>query len=398
MTTTRESSSAPCDVAIVGGGVHGLAAAWQIARRGARVVLLERFGFGHERGSSHGPTRILRDSYPDPRYVALAREARARDWPELEAAAGEELLTPWPCCLFGPPDGLIGKYAAGIRAAGAATETLAPAAARERFPALRFADDALVLAERDAAVIHAERTLRALARLAHAAGAELVEGCRVQSIDSAAGRGPLEVSTDSGSWTARRVAVCAGGWSARLVPSVADRLCVIRQSVAYLRLAANEQALDPPGSPLWIRLGRELNDIHYGLPTPDSDVVKIARHVTQPDPRRGSADDPEHPPSAPPESELVELEAEVERVFQGQLVERVAADSCLYTSTVSEDFVLGATPGADGRPDARQLVATGFSGHGFKFAPLIGRVLADLALEGRTHSPSARALAAAWRP
>src|SRR5262249_32813432 len=140
---------------VVGGGVTGLATAWQLARRGVpRVALVERFRLHHDRGSSHGSGRITRSTYSDARYVRLGRVAHEQEWPRLEAESGVKLIHRCDGIFFGPPAGEIEHWAAAVAAADArGVERLEPAEARRRFPAFAFPDAKFVLHDRTGGVV-----------------------------------------------------------------------------------------------------------------------------------------------------------------------------------------------------------------------------------------------------
>lgn len=362
------------DVTVVGGGVMGLAALRALARRGARAALLERLEPGHDRGSSHGPTRVFRAGYPDARYVELARAARGA-WRELEEAAGVPLLDPRPCLFFGPPNGLIEAYERGTAGPGSGIRRIDAKTARARFPALALPESGVVLEETGAAVVAAERAVRALLDQARAAGATLFCRRAVRAIERASDR--LVIHTDRGPLASDRAVVTAGAWTARLLPELSVPLTPLRQTVGYLRLS------EPVAMPIWIRLGRAPGDVHYGLPTDRPDVIKIARHVTS-----GPGDDPDARPDQPDPEALADLTRAAAAIVSAGVLEVAGWDSCLYTSTPSEDFVLDRLPA-----DARITVGAGFSGHGFKFAPLIGEALAELSLHGRFGQAAFEALA-----
>jgi len=378
---SRAHATEPVDVAVIGGGLVGLASARELARGGARVVVLEAGPLGHARGGSGGPTRIFRVTYADRRYGDLARAARPA-WDTLEREAGESLRTPTPFVAFGPRGGSIDTYARAI----AGAPDVAPidrSAARERFVTLRFGDADTVLEERGSAVVAAGRTLAALTRLARSSGVAIADRTPVLSIGDGP-NGALELETAGPPVLARRAVVSAGAWTRRLAPESCPRLVPLRQTVAYLR---TRTALPGP-MPIWIRFGREANDAIYGLPTDRADVIKVARHVTS-----GAGDDPDAHPEAPDPREIDELRRAAARLVHGGADELVDWDSCLYTMTQNEHFVLGRAPA-----DGRIVVATGFSGHGFKFGPLIGRAVAELALGGRLTDPVFAALAPSWQP
>lgn len=359
-------------IAVIGGGVNGLAAAWHLVSHGEeRVALIERFRVGHDRGSSHGDGRITRSTYGDALHVRLMQHAHAEEWPRLERDAGEPLIHRCDGAFFGPPDGEFDAYAAAVAEAGADVERLDVAEARRRFPAFAFPDAAGVLHDRTGGVIAAARTVRALARRAIVHGLHVLEDTRVIALDRS--RDPIEIVTDRGVVRAERVIVTAGAWLASLVPSLAPRVSVCRQHVGYFRLDAPAAAGRPGAFPVWVYLGATAKDHYYGLPEFGRPGIKAARHGTS---ALGDDPDGDRTPAAP-------ALADLERFLGGQLAtpiaDRLHAETCLYTNTDDEDFVIG--PLAD---DPRVVIGSACSGHGFKFAPLTGRLLAELSLHGRT--------------
>jgi sarcosine oxidase len=366
---------------IVGGGITGLATLFHALRLGVqKPLLVERFQIGHDRASSHGPSRIARSTYPHAGYVRLMRAAFAEEWPRLERAAGEPLLFKSPGLFFGPANGPIETYASAVRQAGAEVDSLDAQTARAMFPMLRFADSELVLHDRTAALIAASRVLRALERTTRAGGAEFRLGTRVLAVDPSVE--PIRIDTDHGALFAERVVLAAGPWLADLVPALARRVTPIRQNLAYFELEGAREEFRVGRFPLFARLGLGENDFYYGLPEFDHPGVKIARHVT-----RGRRDDPEVASGTYDEDAIEDLRAFAIREFVPEVRGLAGADTCMYTCTRSEDFVLA--PLSENR---RVVIGSGCSGHGFKFGPLLGRILAELALFGDCRLPEYQAL------
>jgi len=383
------------DVVVVGAGVNGLATAWQLARRGAgRIGLVERFALFHDRGASHGPTRITRSSYAEPHLLARMAEANAEDWPALEAAAGRPLRRPCPTFFFGPADGGIGAYAAAVAAAGAgrpgvAIDAVPPAQGRAAAGGwLRIDDGDVVLHDRTGAVIDAAGCLRALADLVRAGGVAVYEGVAVTAIggavhagpDAVSGGGsadrrrdgPVTVETAAGPLLAERVVVTAGAWIGRLLPILAGRLTPLRQTVAMLDVPG-----DPTTAPNWVRVGGAGEPDVFGQPALGHAGLKAAIHRQSGPP--APADDPDVAvPFDAAAPAVAELRAALSRCLAVPVRGVVGGMTCLYTMTTDHDFILGPLPG-----DPRIIVGAACSGHAFKFAPWTGRMLADWAIDGR---------------
>jgi len=359
---------------VVGGGVTGLATAWQLARRGVpRVALVERFRLHHDRGSSHGPGRITRSTYSDERYVRLVRVAHAEEWPRLEAESGMRLIHRCDGIFFGPPEGDIERWSAAVTDAGATgVERLEPAAARRRFPAFAFPDAAFVLHDTTGGVIAAADALLALDRRCRVEGVHVLEQTRVLGIDPAAE--PVVVDTDRGRLLAERVVIAAGAWVATLVPALRAHVRVSRQHVGYFDTPGVR--CTPETFPVWVFLGDEASGLYYGLPEFGRPGIKAALHGVS-----AGDDDPEQQPGPDPAA-IAHVRAFLARQLTVAVGEVLHAENCLYTNTPDEHFVIGPLPG---HPNV--VVGSACSGHGFKFGPLTGRLLAELAMEGRTSVP-----------
>jgi len=357
-------------VVVVGGGVVGLAAAWHLLRLGCRpLAVVERFRVGHANGSSHGSVRITRSTYATPAYATLMGYVHAEEWPRLERDAGAALVHRSDVLFFGPDHAALGGYAAAVRAAGADVERLAPSVARHRFPAFRFANDAEILQDRTGGVIAASETVQALHRLVASGGADVLEDTRVLEIDR--GGEAIRIVSERGVLHADRVVIASGAWLRELVPVVRPNVRVVPQSVEYFRLGVPARSLPP-----WVHFGGAESGVTYGLAELGRDALKAAHHVTQ-----GPDTNPDE--MAPPaDGETDALRAVLERILAVPVLESLGTERCLYTMTPTEDFVIDHWPG-----DPRVAFASACSGHGFKFAPLTGRILAELVVNGRADVP-----------
>ena len=349
------------DVVIIGAGLAGSATAWALARRGRSVVVLEAFQPGHRRGSSHGSARIFRRAYPDPLNVRLTGQAQ-RLWRQLADEAGEELVKTTGGLDFGPAREQE-KMHEILGAFGVPVELMPPGAAAERWPGVAFGDDP-VMFHPDAGVIDTERAMSVMRALAQARGAQIHYGSPVMSVSASevSGSGAV-VHTADRSWHAPAVVVAAGAWlkpllggQVRLPP-----LVVTQQQAFHFAPRA------PAGSrPVFIYHGEV---VMYGLLAGrDGEVpgaVKIGEHghgvITTGDDRDGIV--------SPAGRE--EVRAFVRTTLEDLDPDPVGELTCLYTSTATEDFILD-----------RQgpfVICSACSGHGAKFAPLMGEVAADLA-------------------
>lgn len=365
------------DAVVVGLGVMGRAACRALARRGRSVLGLDRRGPAHRLGSSHGESRLIRALYHEgAEYLPLLEEARS-GWRRLEAEAGRTLLVQTGGLVIGPPDGSL---ATGCRAAaersGLPCEELEPGEVGRRFPAFRVPGEATVVLDPGAGVLLARRCMEALRAGAEAAGAEL--RFRAGAEAWARREDAIEVETASGTVAARTLLLAAGGWTPELMAGERPPLTVERQTVHHFRPPDGEPAYGPDRFPVFL-LEREDGSVVYGAPDLGSGV-KVALHYGGDEGAR--PDEVRRPATA---GEGREARRAVEDLLPGLPDEPSSSRACLYTNTPDRGFLLGnlepAAPGPAHRDEpagGRVAVATGFSGHGFKFAPAVGRAAADL--------------------
>lgn len=357
---------------MLGAGTMGSMTMWRLARRGASVVGLEQFAPGHDRGSGHGESRLIRTAYWEgPQYVPLVQAAFPL-WRELESEAGVELLAMTGVLLIGRPDGhLVANALASLRAHRLQHELLGPAEAAGRFPQHRLAEQQVVLWEEGAGVLRPELAIRSAAEQAVSLGATLVTGARAEAVE--VGGGSVTVRAGAASYRARHLVVCAGPWLGGLLPGLGLPLEVERQVLCWFP-TRDPAPFAPDRFPPFIR---DRGATHgYGMPTFDGATVKVAFH------HGGRIVGPDTVDREAGEADEAPLSAFVAEVLPDLVPRPVRASVCMYTNTPDEHFVVGPAPGMPG-----VTVLGGFSGHGFKFAPLLGEVAADLALDGRTDHP-----------
>jgi sarcosine oxidase len=340
------------DVAIVGAGLLGLAAARVLTGRGRDVVVLEQAQIGHAGAGSKGSCRIFRLGYPDPDYVAAARRA-GELWRDLEAESGRQLRWPTPQLSFGP--GLHGVQRA-LQAAGAPGELLPAAVAAARFPALRV--DGPALLEPESAVIAADQALEVLA----ARAGDVRTGTSVLSLADD-GR-QVTLHTSAGPITARTAIVTAGPASRGLLAplGVAVPTTATLEQVGYLRPTVSQPGSGAAGPPIFICHD---DQSPYGLPVPGSPLYKIGMHNS------GPRTDPDAQDQSPDPELVGRLSRIAARLLPGYDPDPAGTERCVYDNTPDEDFVVDRI--------GNVVIGCGTSGHGFKFGPLFGEWLAGLA-------------------
>lgn len=358
------------DVAVVGLGVTGGSTALHLARRGVRVLGIDRWAPPHAMGSSHGGTRLIREAIVEgPWYVPLVR--RARDlWLELDAeVGGAELFTPTGVVTIGAPEsGLLAATIACATRHGIPHDVLDAPALHRRFPALEPFDDMRGVLEPGAGVLWPERIVALQVELAHRAGATLSFGERVlawESHDEA-----IVVRTDRGAYHAGRVVLCAGAWNPTLVP-VPLPLAVVRQVQEWWEPARHPERFTPERMPvtLW-----ELPDarVFYTMPNA-GDGVKVGWH------HGGTATDAETLDRDVSPSEHASVTDLLRRFLPQAKGERKAHAVCMYTSTPDRHFIVDEVPG-----EPRVLLVSACSGHGFKYGSVLGSLVAERLVTGTT--------------
>lgn len=352
---------------VVGCGVMGAASAYNLARKGLRVLNIERFGVNHEFGSSHGRTRIIRLAYyEDPRYVPLLR--RAYDsWRELESQSGKKLLRVTGGLMIGKPGGeLVKGVLRSAQAHGIPHERLTASQVEARFEAFTLGGEYSAVYEEAAGVLSAEESVRAFVGLGSEAGCEYRFSEQVQRWkDTAEG---VEVETPSGKQTAAKLVFCAGPWNGGLLPELLP-LQVERQ--VPLWFPSEGKDFSPPKMPIFI-MEEERNQFYYGLPDVGHGVKVAQTHG-------GEACDPEKVRREVTEEDIAPVRSFIARRLKGLGRTPIASTTCLYTNTPDLNFAVGLHPS-----DRKVVVVSACSGHGFKFASVIGEVVADLATRGTT--------------
>ena len=358
------------DAIVIGLGGMGSATSAHLARRGWRVLGLEQFDLLHERGSSHGLTRIIRLAYhEDSSYVPLLRRAYEL-WHALEADVNERLLITTGSLEGGPEDGPT--FRGALRAAeehGLEHEVLDAFHVQERYPAYQLPPETRVVYQPDGGFLLAERTILAHVNVALRYGADLRFRQRV--LGWRATNDGVVVETGAGTEEADRLVICAGAWARALVPSLQEVAVPERQVLAWLQ-PTRPELFAPEAFPVFVLDVEEGS--FYGFPVHDIPGFKFGKfhHLRQPiDP-----DDPDR--SANPEDEQV-LRSFAQRYFPDGAGPTLMLKTCMFVNSPDEHFVIDTLPEA-----ASVSVAAGFSGHGYKFCSVVGEIMADLAMHGST--------------
>ncbi|MBV9848182.1 MAG: N-methyl-L-tryptophan oxidase [Armatimonadetes bacterium] len=362
------------DVIVVGVGAMGAAACRHLARRGVRVLGLEQFGIPHALGSSHGSSRLFRMAYFEhPDYVPLLQRAYAL-WRELEAESGQTLLPLTGGLYIGPPGSeLVSGSLASARRHALPHEALDRAQLAARFPQFHLPDGYEAIYERQAGFVRPELAVAVMAERALRDGAEL-HGHEPVIAWQEDGNG-VTAETAQAVYKAERLVFCGGAWSGRLVRDLGVALTVTRQVMAWV-WPRRPDLFAPDRFPTWA-IANEDGTLHYGVPLlPDVPGVKIAHHG------RGVPTDPDAVAHQALPGDEEDFRPALRRFLPDADGPTLSLRVCLYTNSPDGHFIIDHHP-----RHPRVTLACGFSGHGFKFAPVIGEALADLAQQGTTTLP-----------
>lgn len=358
------------DVIVVGVGGMGSAAVYHLARRGKRVLGIERYGIPHAMGSSHGHTRIIRLAYyEDPSYVPLIQRAYEL-WREIEDTAGEQLLEVTGSIDAGPEDSWVFKGSwDSCKLHDLPHEVLTGAELRRRYPGYHLPPDHAVLVQPDGGFLKPERCIVSYVTAAQAEGAE-VHACEQVLAWESLGDG-VRVVTSRDTYEADRLVVTAGAWNADLVDALDGLAVPERQVLAWLQPARPEHFRRDvfPVFNLLVDEGR-----FYGFPVYGVPGFKFGKyHHFQ---EQGPADEVDWEVHEYDERMLRRF---AERYFPDGCGPTMDLQACMFTNTKDKHFIM------DFHPEYPQVsFASPCSGHGFKFASAVGEVMADLADKGMT--------------
>jgi len=356
------------DVAIVGLGAMGSAVAYHLARSGATVIGFDPHSPPHAQGSSHGESRIIRQAYFEgSAYVPLLRRAYEL-WHELEQASGESLLLLNGGLFIGTPDSnVVYGTTQAAQVHGLEIERLDAQQCLARYPFIRLDEGMVAVREALMGLIRPEQSIASHLRLAREHGAAFAMGTTATSWSVS--RNGVKVETDRGTYHARHLVLAAGAWLPNLLPNLKIFLEVERQVAAWFASGPAAPATDAASYPVW-GIAQRKDGLFYGFPDL-GDGLKVAIH------HEGETANPDSLDRTVRDADIVALRELLNHYFPGVYGEMLRATVCMYTNTPDGDFVVDHHPDHD-----RVLVVSACSGHGFKFASVIGELVKDAVTTG----------------
>ncbi|MBL7697307.1 MAG: N-methyl-L-tryptophan oxidase [Chitinophagaceae bacterium] len=368
------------DVIVTGVGTMGAPACWYLAKNKYRVLGLEQFDIPHDQGSHAGQSRIIRKAYYEhPNYVALLERAY-QNWREIEKATGAQLYYKTGLLYFGGESSvLINGTRETAKQFNIPLDILTADEAAPRFPAAKFHSHHQVLYEPDAGFITPEKAIAVYTVDAISKGADI--HAREKLMTWKYTGGIIEVETDKAKYTADKIVICAGAWTKKIMPGLQADLTITRQLIAWVKPKHWEKFTIGNFS-CWF-LNDDDGNLFYGFPVlPPKDFsgpvgLKLAHH------KPGEPTDPDNVTrSFKPGEEKILIDV-FNKYFPGAAENVLTLKTCLYNNSADADFIIDFIPGTD----SHAVVATGFSGHGFKFGSAVGEIVADLATKGKTDMP-----------
>lgn len=363
----RDDMSGP-KIAVIGLGATGSAALYQLARRGINVIGIEQFDIDHDRGSSHGATRAIRMvHFENPSYSSLMERAYAH-WHDLEKASKRQLLRLVGIVEIGPPSGDLVRATLAGDTKGLPREQLDAKALTRRYPAFQLPDAFVGVLQPDGGFIEAAAALAAMIGLAKARGAEILTRTKVSEINPTATG--VRIETSRGDITADGAIIAAGPWMRSLLPGLKPQLTVTRQVVGWFQ--PRDPALFAADHfPVFIMETSYGN--HYGFPVYGDKGVKIAKHH-----HRHEIVGPNTYDRAVSATDEAAIRAPLSQYLPDANGPLLSSETCLYTMSPDGAFIIDHMPGYP-----HVVIASPCCGYGFKFSPVVGEIVADLAT-GRT--------------
>ena len=359
------------DTIIAGVGGMGSAALFHLAKQRQRVLGIEQFELGHELGSSHGETRVIRLAYFEgSNYVPIVQRAHQL-WRDLSAETGVQLIHRTGSLEMSEAGhDLVDKSQASCLDHGLPHEMLDATEVMRRYPVFRLSPGTRAIFQPDGGYVLSEAAIRVHAERAIQHGATLKTGERLVDFRPTADGG-VEVRTDRGVYTAGQLVLTAGPWMSQLAPEIAEQLATFKQAIAWFQ-PRRPELFRPGALPVFIHFsdGGEF----YGLPMHSAQGFKVGGPHFAREPI-----DPYDPQRVPSARQIEALQGFLERHMPDAAGQPIRATGCIYTKTPDEHFIIDRLPGLP-----QVLVVSPCSGHGYKFTPVIGEIVAQLIIDGRT--------------
>jgi sarcosine oxidase len=369
------------DVIVIGVGSMGSATCYYLSKRGYKVLGLEQFDISHEFGSHAGQSRIIRKAYFEhPDYVPLLERAY-ENWKTLEQETGQQLYFKTGLLYAGDSSNEIIK---GVKLAASLynieLEKLDSKDVADRYSQFNFPENFDVLFEPESGFLPPEKAIRLYASQAKKNGATIYSNEKV--IDWKKNDRRLIVQTDKNTYHCNKLIITAGVWAGKMIPGFSDKIKVTRQFVAWIK-TKNESSFKLNSFPCWMVGDDDKHGCYYGFPLLDAKKfgepsgLKLAHHF----PNRIT--DPDKVNRQMTENDIENLKYCLNKYLPGVFESVLSTKICLYANSPDENFIIDKLPGYE----ENVSIACGFSGHGFKFASVVGEILADLAMEGKTNHP-----------
>ena len=369
------------DVIVIGVGSMGSSACYYLSKRGYKVVGLEQFNTPHEQGSHAGQSRIIRKAYFEhPDYVPLLNKAY-KNWKDLEDETNTKIYYRTGLAYFGKPGNEMMKgvkYSASLY--NIPVENLNASSATKRFPEFRIPPGFEIVFEPEAGFIIPEKAILLYKQQAIQQGAEI--NTKEKVIEWKKEGNNIIVVTDKNMYQCKKLIITAGAWAGKMIPGFADKIKVTRQFVAWIK-PKKENDFTLNNFPCWMIADEEKPGAYYGFPVLPAATaegpagLKLAYHYP------GVITDPDNVHRQTIPGDIENLTWFLNKYLPGTFESVIAAKICLYANSPDENFIIDKLPGFE----EQVTIACGFSGHGFKFASVVGEILADLAMEGTTTHP-----------
>uniref|UniRef100_A0A8C1YIN4 Peroxisomal sarcosine oxidase n=1 Tax=Cyprinus carpio TaxID=7962 RepID=A0A8C1YIN4_CYPCA len=366
-TLTKQTKLFDCIV--IGAGIQGSCTAYHLAKNKQKTLLLEQFVLPHSRGSSHGQTRVIRKTYEEDFYIQMMHESYEL-WAQLEREAGVELYRRTGLLVMGPENGKgFSRLKATMQRHKIPTVFLEKQEFSQHIPNVNLADGNGALIDTTAGVLYADRALRAVQRLFQSFGGVIKDGEKVIDIRPGA---EVTVTTGSGVYSGRSLVITAGPWANTLLTHTGLQLPlkVVKINVCYWKEKIPGTYSVGQSFPCFIEMEPKEGEYDiYGLPSNEyPGLMKVCYHM-------GSETEPDERDKQTDRGDIDILVRYVTRCLPGLVPVPAVVESCMYTVTPDHNFVLDSHP-----TYGNIIIGAGFSGHGFKFGPIIGKLLSQLAL------------------